>query len=161
MALGIRAPPPLCRYVLCIVDIQMATLCAQCDTIVLSYKPDVRASVGMHEYLAIREYTGLSELDSAALGGCAFCKFIWRLTRVKQGKGREQFSRIECSFDQLGCGLRVIFETGARSREYEYLKDIYAEPGSLYYHTFYTKHTHIPRLQLISHHTQMILLLVG
>lgn len=147
--------------VLCIVHTQMTTLCAQCDTIVLSYKPDVRASVAVNGYLTIREYTGLSELDSAALGGCAFCKFIWRLMRVKQGKEREQFSRIECSFDQLGCGLRVIFETSARIWDYEYLKDIYAEPGSLYYYTFYTKHTHIPRLQLISYHTQMILLLVG
>lgn len=140
----------------------MATLCAQCDNIVLNYKPDsARATVGIDGYLTIREYAGLSELDSAALGGCAFCKFIWRLTRVKQGEGREQFSRIECCFDQLDCGLRVIFETGARSQTDEYLREIYAEPGSLYYYTFYTLHTHIPRLQLISHHTQMILLLVG
>lgn len=151
------------EYVLCIVHIQMATLCAQCDTIVLNYKPDARASVGMYEYplITIREYAGLSELDSAALSGCAFCKFIWRLTRVKQGKQREQFSRIECSFDQLECSLRVIFETGTGSQSYEHLQDIYAEPGSLYYYTFYTLHTHITRLQLISHHTQMILLLFG
>lgn len=150
------------RHVLCNVHIQMATLCAQCNTIVLNYKPDVRASFGTHEYLTIREYAGLSEFDSAALGGCAFCKFIWHLTRVKQAKKRGQFSRIKCSFDQFGCDLRVIFETGARSQVHEYLKGIYAEPGSLYYYyRFYTLHTHIPRLQLVSHHTQMILLLVG
>lgn len=132
----------------------MATLCAQCDTIVLNYKPDVRASLGTHEYLAIREYAGLSELDSAALGGCAFCKFIWRLMRVKEGKERGHFSRIECSFDQIGCGLRVIFETGMGSQTFAYLNDIYAESGSLYY-TFYVlyTHTYIPRLQLMSHHT--------
>lgn len=130
----------------------------------LSYKPDVRASVGTDGYLTIREYAGLSDLDSTALGGCAFCKFIWRLTRVKQGEEREQFFRIECSFDQIGCGLRVKFErgqTGARGYSYVHLKDICAEPGSLNYYTFYTLHTHIPRLQLLSHHTQMILLLVG
>lgn len=122
---------------------QMATLCAQCDTIVLNYKPDVCASIGTHEYLTFREYAGLSELDSATLGGCAFCKFIWRLMRVKQGKKREHFSRIECSFDQLGCGLRVIFETGLGSQTFAHLNDIYAEPGSLYYYIFYVLYTHI------------------
>lgn len=111
----------------------MATLCAQCDTIVLNYKPDVRASVGTQEYLTIREYAGLFELDAAALGGCAFCKFIWRLMRVKQSKERQHFSRIEGSFEQIGCGLRVIFETGVGSQIFAYLNDIYAEPGSLYY----------------------------
>lgn len=123
------------RDLRCIVHRQMATLCAQCDAIVLNYKPDFRASVGSKDYLTIREYVGLSELNSAALGGCAFCKFIWRLTNVKQAKKKEQFSRIECSFDQLGLSLKVMFAV-SRGQSFEYLKDIYAERGSVYYYTF-------------------------
>lgn len=114
----------------------MATLCAQCDTIVLNYKLGplfyIRNGtyVCVREDITIREYTGFSELNSsAALAGCAFCKLIWRLAHIKGGLEKEQLSRIICSFSQIGSGLRVIFEAGAK-RQYKYLEDIYTEEGS-------------------------------
>lgn len=118
----------------------MATFCAQCDTIVLNYKlGPLRyiyngVYVCVSEDVTIREYTGFSELNSsAALAGCAFCKLIWRLAHdrsIKAGLEKEQFSRIICSFSQIGSGLKVIFEDGAGSFYYEYLEDIYTEEGS-------------------------------
>lgn len=117
----------------------MATLCAQCDTIVLNYKLGPLKYLKNGTYVAvqdkviIREYVGLSELKSAALlAGCPFCKLIWHLTCIqhdKKLKGEEQFSRIICSFAQIGGGLTVKFER-ARGAFYKYLEDIYAQPGS-------------------------------
>lgn len=114
----------------------MATLCAQCDTIVLNCKLGPLkylmngVFIAIQDYVTIREYVGLSELNSAAaLAGCAFCKLIWRITKIKQGKAEEQFSRIICSSKQIGCGLRIIFEARGNT-SYEYLKDSYTEPGS-------------------------------
>lgn len=115
----------------------MATLCAQCDTIVLNYKLGPLAYLRNGAYVAvkdkviIREYVGLSELKSAALlAGCPFCKLIWRcIQHDKKLKGEEQFSRIIFSFAQIGGGLTFMFET-AREVSYKYFEDIYAEPGS-------------------------------